>query len=109
MLLVRTNPVPASSRRGPGGNRPASTTSTAQLATISPAATSSQVSQRGIAAAVAPPVAQRAAGVRRRLGLPTPGFPFGCVTRDISWSLPKRNYRGALRKAAMLPCSLTVD
>jgi len=69
MLLVRTNPVPASSRRGPGGSRRASTTSTAQLATISPAATSSQVSQRGIAAAVAPPVAQRAAGVRRRLGL----------------------------------------
>jgi hypothetical protein len=37
---------------------------------------------------------------RRRVGLPTPGFPFGCVTR---------NYRGALRNAAMLPCSLTVD
>ena len=43
-----------------------------------------------------------------RRGLPTADFPFVCVTRDIFWCLFERNDRGALRNAAMLPCSLTV-
>jgi hypothetical protein len=44
----------------------------------------------------------------RRGGLPAAEFPSVCVTRDISWGLPERNDRSALRNAAMLPCSLTV-
>jgi hypothetical protein len=35
-------------------------------------------------------------------------FPFVGVTRDISRCLPEPNDRGALRNAAILPCSLTV-
>jgi hypothetical protein len=44
----------------------------------------------------------------RRVGLPAADFPLVRVTRDIAWCLPERNDRGALRNAAMLPCSLTV-
>jgi hypothetical protein len=38
-------------------------------------------------------------------GLADRRLPFVGVTRDVSWCLPKRNNRGALRNAAMLPCS----
>jgi hypothetical protein len=38
----------------------------------------------------------------------TADFPFVGVTGEVSWCLPKRNNRGALRNAAVLPCSLAV-
>jgi hypothetical protein len=38
--------------------------------------------------------------------LQTADFAFVGVTRDVSWCLPKRNNRGALRNAAMLPVQL---
>jgi hypothetical protein len=68
MAVTQSGTKRAASRSGPGGSRRASATSSAQLATISAAATSSQVSQPRIGMVATRPAAQRAAGVRRRRG-----------------------------------------